>query len=250
MSRAIAVVDTLKQVLKQQGITYAQVATGLHLSEASIKRLFIGKAFSLQRLEQICDFINYDMQDLFEIAAESQTMLTELSEEQEQELVDNPKLMLIGLRLLNHYTLEDILQDYDITKPEGIQLLAKLDRMRIIDLLPDNRVRMRLARTFSWRQNGPIQRFFEQRVQSNFFEASFSSPAELRIVLNGMLSHHSNQILQHKMQRLANEYEALVKEDKKLELRQRRGTSLILAIRPWELKIFAQYRRKKSKALA
>ena len=128
MSRAIAVIDALKQVLKQQGITYAQIARGLNLSEASVKRLFIGKTFSLQRLEQICDFINYDMQDLFKVTAESQRMLFELTEAQEQELVDNPKLMLMGLRLFNHYTFDDILRDYDITEPEGIQLLAKLGR--------------------------------------------------------------------------------------------------------------------------
>ena len=90
--------------------------------------IFIGKTFSLQRLEQICDFINYDIQDLFKVTAESQRMLSELTEAQEQELVNNPKLMLMGLRLFNHYTFDDILRDYDITEPEGIQLLARLDR--------------------------------------------------------------------------------------------------------------------------
>lgn len=246
MSRAIAVLDALKHVLKQQGVTYAQLAAALNLSEASIKRLFVSKQITLHRLEQICDAINYDMEELFDLVAESHRTVTELTEQQEQELVDNLKLMLVGFRLFNHYTFEDILRDYDITETEGIQLLAQLDRMGIIDLLPNNRVRMRLARTFSWLKDGPIQRFFERRVQSNFFEVSFSKYNELRLVLNGMLSEHSNQILQQRMQRLASEYESLVKEDKKIDLRKRHGTTLVLAIRPWEVEVFAQFRRRKS----
>jgi len=44
-------VETLKRVLKGRGITYAQVAERLRLSEASVKRMFSRRDFTLQRLE-------------------------------------------------------------------------------------------------------------------------------------------------------------------------------------------------------
>ena len=52
--QAIALVDTLKRILKGRGITYATVAAGLGLSEASVKRMFSRRDFTLQRLEDVC----------------------------------------------------------------------------------------------------------------------------------------------------------------------------------------------------
>ena len=51
---AIAIVDALKRMLKGRGITYANVAAGLGLSEASVKRMFSRRDFTLQRLEDVC----------------------------------------------------------------------------------------------------------------------------------------------------------------------------------------------------
>jgi len=52
--QAIALVDTLKRILKGRGITYATVAAGLGLSEASVKRMFSRRDLTLQRLEDVC----------------------------------------------------------------------------------------------------------------------------------------------------------------------------------------------------
>jgi DNA-binding Xre family transcriptional regulator len=48
-------VDTLKQELRKQRITYRRVSEALELSETSVKRLFSEEAFSLKRLEKICE---------------------------------------------------------------------------------------------------------------------------------------------------------------------------------------------------
>jgi transcriptional regulator with XRE-family HTH domain len=40
MSQSKLIIDTLKQELRKQGLTYKQVAGRLGLSEASVKRLF------------------------------------------------------------------------------------------------------------------------------------------------------------------------------------------------------------------
>jgi len=48
---ASTLVDALKRLLKAHDVTYARVAAGLGLSEASVKRMFSRRDFTLQRLE-------------------------------------------------------------------------------------------------------------------------------------------------------------------------------------------------------
>ena len=47
-------ISTLKRVLKTRGVTYADLAERIALSEASVKRLFSQGTFTLERLEQVC----------------------------------------------------------------------------------------------------------------------------------------------------------------------------------------------------
>ena len=47
-------ISTLKRVLKARGVTYADLAEKIALSEASVKRLFSQGTFTLERLEEVC----------------------------------------------------------------------------------------------------------------------------------------------------------------------------------------------------
>lgn len=244
MAQTEDIVKALKRELRRQGMTYSSVAEKLDLSESSIKRMFANSSFSLKRLQQICDLVSLEIGDLAVIADEQRRDIEQLSEEQEEILVSDPKLLLVAFLLLNHWTVDKILESYQIDDLEMIQLLAKLDRLKIIDLLVDNKVRMRLSRTFSWRPNGPIQRLFETQIQTEFFRSKFDGPGELRLVSNGMISDHSIGLMHQRMQRLASEFEQCVREDRKAMASERMGTTLFMAIRPWAVKMFEEYRRK------
>jgi AcrR family transcriptional regulator len=245
MAQTALLIDVVKAALRQRGITYAQVAAALDLSESSVKRLFAHKDMPLTRLESICAVMNLELADLFELAQSAQRRLTELTEEQERTLVDDPKLLMVGVLVLSHWTVEEILQEYQLSQAQLVGLLTRLDRLRLIDLLPGNRIKVRLARNFNWRKGGPIQRFFEQRVQRQFFESSFLGAGELRVTVHGSLSPRSNAMLQQRIRKLAEELDALAEEDKRLDQKSRAGTTLVVAIRPWELSLFTELRRRK-----
>ena len=55
MSQIKQVTQRLKQLLKEQGMTYKSLSEQLQLSEASIKRCFSQQSFTLERLEQVCE---------------------------------------------------------------------------------------------------------------------------------------------------------------------------------------------------
>jgi hypothetical protein len=156
------------------------------------------------------------------------------------------KLLLVAVLAINHWTPSAILENYRLSESELVGSLVRLDRLGIINLLPGNRIKVRLARNFTWRKAGPIQRFFEERVQEQFFDSPFLERRELRIMVHGSLSAKSNELLQQRIRKLAEEFDALIDEDRSLDHALRDGTTLVMAMRPWELAQFSALRRKNS----
>jgi DNA-binding Xre family transcriptional regulator len=244
MPQTRPLVDTLKQELRKQRITYKQVSAALDLSETSVKRLFAEEAFSIKRLEKVCELLHLDISDLVHLMEKNIDLTIQLTRDQEAELVSDIKLLLVTLLLMNKLQFSEILGIYDISETEGIQLLAQLDRMKVIELQPGNRVKLMISQNFQWIPDGPIQQFFESRVQLEFLDSSFTRAGEFRIFVSGMISRTDNTELIKKIQHLAQEMSDMNTEAESLPLDQRFGTSLMMAIRPWEIDVFEELRRQ------
>jgi hypothetical protein len=243
MAQTKEIVETLKQELRKHGITYKQVAEKLDLSEASVKRLFAECSFTLDRISQVCEMLNFEIADLIHEMEKNVELTQQLTIEQETELTSDVKLLLMAYFLMNKLTFEDIIRIYDISETEGIRLLAKLDRMKIIELQPGNRVRLMIAKDFRLIPGGPIQRFYEKKVQQEFFGSSFNGNGEFRIYVSGFFSRAANAEIIRKIKQLARDAHHLRLDSEELPLEERYGCSLIMAIRPWEVKAFDELRR-------
>jgi DNA-binding Xre family transcriptional regulator len=244
MAQARALIGGLKQVLKSRGVTYAEIARRLGMSEASIKRIFAKGSFTLERLDKICDVLGIQITDLAKMVEHEAERVVQLTLQQEREIVADPKLLLVAVHALNHWTLEEMVAQYTISKPECIHLLTRLDRLRIIDLLPNNRIRVIVGRNFSWLPDGPFQRHFRNQLEANFFATRFNAKGEHLAFVSGMLSRNSNAVIQHHMRRLGAEFTDLHNQDIRLPLDERFGTSFLIAIRPWVPELFKKLQRK------
>ena len=244
MAQTTAIIQSLKMALKANGLTYRQVASRLELSEASVKRLFAEQNFSLQRLEQICQLVGMEISDLIKQMEAQQQQLSELTEEQEQELVLDIKLLLVAYVVINGLKFEDIVELYDLSETETIQYLAKLDRIKLIDLLPNNRIRLRISAKFAWRRNGPIQKFFTEHLQEDFLKSRFDNREETFQFPSGMLSRASCTQLNRRITQLIQDFHSLNEQDRSLPLKDRFGYSLFIAFRRWRPDVFDQLRRK------
>lgn len=238
MGQTRELVTTLKAALKSQGKTYADVGRELGLAEASVKRIFSQKNFSLDRLDRVCHMLGMEISDLVQLMNERRQQLQQLTWEQEQELTGDITLMLVAVCVLNRWTMDEILDFYHINEHECIRHLAKLDRLKLIELLPKNRIRLLVAPNFSWIENGPIQQFFQKKIGQEFFHTRFNRDDECLVVLNGMLSSQSNAEMQRKLRRLAREFDALNNDDAALDLEDRQGATLVLALRDWRFGLF------------
>lgn len=238
-----ALIQVLKGQLKQHKVNYAELAARLKLSESSVKRLFSQGNMSLHRFFEICKIIDLEIDDLVKLLNLESKQLTELTIAQERLIVSDLKLLLTSVCVCNHWSFEQIIATYRFEQAELIACLLKLEKIELLELKPENQISLKISPNFKWRKNGPIQAYFEQQIQANFLKSSFNQVGELRIMLTGMLSKNSNQIIQQKLQKLTTEFNQLAKQDKLLDMSKRHGTSCLLAIRPWELPHFAELRR-------
>ena len=238
-------VEMLKRELRNRGVTYAQVARKLGLSEASVKRMFSRRDFTLKRLDQVCQLTNADFSDLARTLNREETLIAQLTQEQEKEIASSIKLFLVAVCALNHVTTEQIVEIYDVSEAECIQLLVKLDRIGFIRLLPNNRIRLLVSRDFAWLPDGPIQRFFKQHAHGDFVRSRFDRPDEYFVAVNGMLSTTSRTAVVARLKRIAREFSELHNDDVRLPPAQRLNMTMLVAIRHWELQAFTELRRKK-----
>lgn len=243
MSQTAELVNTLKRALKSQGLTYADVARQLDLSEGSVKRLFSEKHFSMHRFEQICQMMEMNISDIVQLMQQRSSKLVQLTREQEDQLVKDRKLLLVTVCALNRWTLEDILSVYKLNKTEIIHCLATLDRMQLIELLAGNKIKLLVSSNFHWIDNGPIQQFFNSKLAVDIFDSRFDRQTEKLVVANAMLSRQSNAVLQQKVSRLLWEFEQLNSQDAALEHDVKQGTTLVMAIRDWHFGFFADLKR-------
>lgn len=238
MAQITALIKTLKQELKKSRLTYSDIASRLDMSEANVKRLFATQRFTLQRLEDICQLIQLELSDLFELYEQSRQRITRLNLQQEQELVSDTKLLLVAVSVRNHLSFEDIIDHYQISETECIRYLARLDRLKIIDLLPDNRIKLLIDEHFSWIPDGPIEKFYQQQIQQQFLKSRFKKELDCRLFQFGLLGDASTRVMINKLKSLALEFTELHRQDLGLPLEKRYNLGLLMAIRPWDLDAF------------
>ncbi len=242
MAQTASLINILKKALKAHGKTYADTAKHLRISEASVKRAFSQKNFTLQRLDEICQMIDIELTDLLQMLKDSAAAtISGLTHEQELEIVSDLELLLVSIYVLNRWTFEQIVSHSGMSEIQCIKHLAHLDRLKMIELLPKNRIKLLVAPNFQWRENGPIQQFFLRKLQSDFFNSGFNKKQEKLIVINGMLAPSSMSVFNRKMEHLAKEFDELSSDDAGLPFDQRNGTTVVLAMRPWKVGLFSQF---------
>lgn len=242
MLASAAIVQALRRELKAASITHVELARRLNVSHATVKRMLANAHFTLQRLDQILTATGIEWSKLASGVSNEQHLLDQLDWAQETELATDQTLMLVALAAMNHLSLTQLTAIYRLTDAEAVRQLLRLDRMGFLELLPGNRIRMKVARTFTWIPNGPIQQFFRRHV-GEFFDADFSAANERLVVLNGMLTQAAVQQLLARLREVADAFVRHHHVDANAPFEERELLTVLLAARPWELGFMRALRR-------
>ena len=234
MNQTSQLIAALKRCLKAKGISYRQLAEQLQISEASVKRTFAQQSFTLNRLEQICRILDINLYELTKMSALAKDSLPrKLTVLQEQALADDPTLLTYLYLLLNGWASHDINSRYQLDELQGIRLLAALDRLKLIELQPHNKVRLLVSRDLQWLPNGPVRRRYEQQVKMMFIDNNFTAPEHSLRLETAELSSASISILQRRLTQLSEQFAELAELDLATAPADKKGVGLLIALRPW-----------------
>lgn len=235
-------VAELKRTLREQKLTYAQIARQLQLSLPTIKRMFSHEDFTLERFEHICAMAGCSLAEIAARAGERASPARQLTLAQERQIVGDPQLLLVTWLVFNRATLEEIVREYRLTEREVLRQFIRLDRLKVIELQPGNRVRLLISRHFSWRPGGPVQSFIHERMLRDFLASHFSGPDEEFWFHGSQVSEGSMAALKSALQAAAREC-ALIVDAERAPAKDRSGAAFVVALRRWGYSGFRPYVR-------
>ena len=120
MSTTQDLVSALKAELRAAGVTYADLADALGMSESSVKRVFAKADMPLSRIDEMLRVLKMDFAELARKVADAQPLSRQLTDEQEAAVVADRKLLLLAICCLSQWTFEAMTQDYKFSDAECI----------------------------------------------------------------------------------------------------------------------------------
>jgi transcriptional regulator with XRE-family HTH domain len=239
-------IRSIKNELKSAGMTYAELGQKLGMAESTIKRMLSRGDMPLSRVDAICNALQIDFSVLAKQVADAQPMLQELTLEQERQVVRNRKLLLTAICVMSQWTFEQITAHYQMSDAEVIQYMSQLDKIGILELRPLNRYRLKLAKTFRWRPNGPVMNYFRNHVMADYFSGDFGNEGECLMLVHGSIGRSHRVAFKDRIAKLAQDFAMQHQTDQKVPPKDRAGMTMLLCIRDWEFQAFAELRRDAS----
>jgi hypothetical protein len=233
LSTTADLVTALKAELKRAGITYAMLAAELGVAESTIKRSFAQGEMPLSRVDEVLRVLKLDFAELARSVAESQPLRRELSVQQEAALVADERLLLVAMCCLSQWQFEQITATYRLSEADVVKALTRLDHLGVIELRSLNRYRLRVAKTFRFRPQGPLMGYFRERVVADYFQGSFDAPGELLLVLHGQVSPAAAEALNERLTRVAQDFATQHALAQKLPADQKQPYTLVVGMRSW-----------------
>jgi transcriptional regulator with XRE-family HTH domain len=236
-------VTALKVELKAAGITYADLAVQLGMAESSIKRIFAKADMPLSRIDEVLRVLKMDFAELARKLADAQPLRRELSAEQEAAVVADRKLLLLAICAFSQCSFEQMTSTYAISDAECVKYLVQLDRLGIIELRPLNRYRLKVAKGFRWRPNGPVMQYFREHVADDYFSGSFDGEGELLMLVHGQVSASQATGFIERLQRVGQDFAQQHLTEQKLPAEQKRSYTLVVGMRSWFFGAFTDLKR-------
>lgn len=234
---SVRLIRTLKLMLHSRGLTYADLAPALELSESSVKRVMSSGDMSIERLAAIVAAMDSSIEELVRMSSETKTH-SELTLPQEEALAKDPTLLTYFYLVLAGWSPQRISERYEIEDLETIRLQSRLDRLGLIEALPLGRIRLLTERQIAWRKDGPVRRAHQAQALGEFLDSRFNQPEERLETKTGELSHESITLLNRKISELDALFEELATTDTPLPPQEKQGTGLMVAMRPWVFSVF------------
>ena len=232
MTESGLIIESLRQQLKARGYTYSDLAKAWKLSLSSVKRIMSGDDLSLQKIETACKLMHMSVADFYEQVQFSKKLeFVYMSVKQEEFLSTDTKLLHFFMLLQESWNVSEISKVYSISSVDIQKYLIALDKNKLIELLPHNKVKKLFNSQLRFRREGPLAKNLRDKVKANFLESDFNKENEHLSVLSINLSVSDFTELKSQFLKISREQSA--QSDNRSARHAAQEYGVVMAVRPW-----------------
>lgn len=146
----------LRRTLKARGMTYADLAARLGLSEPTIKRHFAEGDCKLSRLVDICAALDVTLADVLGRAERVRESAAFLPVETEAALARDPSLFHLFILLRDEIPQRVVAERFGLGEDDLFLMGRRLERLGLAEVLPGSRLRIVTRGLLRFRRRGPL----------------------------------------------------------------------------------------------
>lgn len=138
-----AILNLIKKILKERGVSYSQLATQMGLSESGLKKILSSDDASYGRISQIVTSLGLRMVDLMMELEKSEARPVAFNDDEQAYFLKNPEAFHFFVRLvIERKSADDIQNEFKMKAAVVFKYLNKLDEFGWIKLGPGNKVKL------------------------------------------------------------------------------------------------------------
>lgn len=159
---ATCYLTAVKELLKQRGITYGQLAEALECSLPTIKRLLNKPSLPLDRLLEIAEVANIEFSEISKRADQLRPQHYVFSDEQDALFVERPEVLVYLQELLGGKTPDEIAAEFDLNQLSTRLYQKQLARVGLIKRQSQGRLKLLVSPPVGF---GPGSRFLKKEME-------------------------------------------------------------------------------------
>lgn len=230
--------DKIKAKCKSQGMTYKDLAIGLELSEASIKRIFSKRTCSLDHFHKICELVHIHPQELY---LESHSIINPLKVNSKLEtyFLENYSVFLFYRQLSFQPDTNEIKAKNNLSHKAIKYYLNELVKLNLIKIGQKNKIEFLYSQVIELPSQGRLIQKIRKEWMPFMLNKIMESPNDNKHMLETFtvsLSNQSAAKFRRKLYELEEEMFAQAERDK-LTMRKDKGVGVIWAMGPYRMAI-------------
>jgi predicted transcriptional regulator len=203
----------VKELLKQRGITYGELAEALECSLPTIKRSLNKPALPLDRLLEIAEVASIDFAEICKRADQLRPQHYVFSREQDALFVERPEMLVYFGELMGGKAPEKITEEFDLDEHSSNLYQKHLERVGLIKRKARKQVKLLVRPPVGF---GPGSLYLKHQMQNfltsivtSVVNADGSQPDSFAILKPLSLTEQDYMALVDGIKRLINQYSAI-----------------------------------------
>lgn len=172
---------TLRVLMKKNKATYESIGRVLKVSPATIKRRLNGSDISLMQLKELAGALSLSFYELIELSQENRREPYLFSEAQESLLTSDLRLMKLFRLVLAGQNFSKIMTRLELTERELRKAVRDLEKERLVQHLPGDRVIPIVHFPFRWQPNGNLERAYNDLILVNLTQRISNDRGKARL---------------------------------------------------------------------